>query len=93
MVFGASLIGVCIDYTFHFFGTYLGGYSKSTPELALRAVLAAITMGALTSILGYSGLLLAPFPGLKQMAAFSCVGLVAAWLTVVLRLPQLRFNG
>ncbi len=40
-------------------------------------------------MIGYLTLLLAPFPGLRQIAVFSAVGLAASWLTVVLWLPAL----
>ena len=40
-------------------------------------------------MIGYLTLYLAPFPGLHQIAVFSAVGLLAAWVTVVLWLPLL----
>jgi predicted exporter len=46
-----------------------------------------------TTVIGYMALALTPFPGLRQMALFSAVGLVFAWLTVVVWFPALaRFN-
>lgn len=80
--FGASLIGVCVDYNFHFFCERFH-HPKQTPAFALRSILAAIGLGALTSAIGYAGLALAPFPGLRQMAVFSTSGLLAAFFTVV----------
>lgn len=93
LVFGASLVGVCIDYSFHFFcERYLGGHGAD-PNRAMTIILPAISLGALTSILGYMGLLLAPFPGLKQMAAFSSLGLLGAFATVVCWFPALARIG
>ncbi|MDA4517109.1 MMPL family transporter, partial [Escherichia coli] len=43
----------------------------------------------LTSALAYLALGLAPFPGLRQMALFSVVGLAAAFLTVIFWFPWL----
>lgn len=86
--FGASIIGICIDYCFHYYCERLGE-TEAQPQKALVHILPAISLGALTSILGYCGLLMAPFPGLRQMALFSAAGLLGAFLTVVLAFPAL----
>lgn len=85
--FGASLIGVCIDYTFHY---YCDLWTHPPEEGGpLRHIFPAITFGALTSLLGYCALFVAPFPGLRQMAFFSTAGLTGAYLTVILAFPYL----
>ncbi|CAM2070730.1 MMPL family transporter [Sulfidibacter corallicola] len=87
--FGASLIGICIDYSFHFFAEQLTAEDPWTPAKGLRHIFPGITLGAVTSVLGYLGLFVAPFPGLRQMALFSSVGLIAAYLTVVCWFPAM----
>ena len=52
-------------------------------------MLPGISLGLATTLIGYAALMLAPFPGLRQIAAFSIIGLSAAFLTVVLWLPAL----
>lgn len=52
-------------------------------------MLPGIAFGLLTSLLGYAGLGFSPFPGLREMALFSALGLVASWLTVVMLFPVL----
>jgi predicted exporter len=89
MVFGASLIGISIDYAFHYLTHRLAAGSDWQPESGLRAIFAAITIGLITSLMGYAGLLAAPFPGLQQLAVFSTVGLTAAYATVVCWYPVL----
>jgi len=42
-----------------------------------------------TTLIGYLGLVLTPFPGLRQMAVFSVTGLIFGWFTVVLWFPAL----
>jgi len=85
--FGASLIGICIDYTFHFFCHRL---EEREPETTFpREILSSITLGVLTSMMGYLALLAAPFPVLRQMAVFSIVGLSGAFVTVLLAFPWL----
>ena len=80
--FGLSLIGICVDYSFHYFCELTEG--KQYP---LRHIFAAITLGLITSIIGYLGLFLTPFPGLTQMALFCVVGMIGAYGTVVCWYP------
>lgn len=88
LVFGSSLIGVVVDYALHFFCDGMG-LPHWTPREGLRFVLPGLAFGLLTSLLGYAGLGFSPFPGLQQIAVFSAIGLVVAWLTVVLLFPFL----
>src|SRR5262249_12520291 len=43
----------------------------------------------ITTVIGYLALALTPFPGLRQMAFFSAVGLIFAFLTVAFWFPVL----
>lgn len=88
LVFGASLIGVADDYALHFFCDGIG-VKNWRPVRALAYLLPGLLAGLLTSLLSYGGLMLSPFPGLQQVALFSGVGLMVAWLTVVLLFPVL----
>jgi predicted exporter len=87
MLFGTSLIGVAVDYSLQYC-TEIFTHEPS-PHTRLRQVLWGITLGTATTVIGYLTLLLAPFPGLRQVAVFSAIGLAASWLTVVLWLPAL----
>lgn len=84
LVFGASLVGVSIDYCLHFF---VERWHTPQPRSALRRILPAVTLGLTTSVLAYGGMGLAPFPGLRQIALFAATGLIGAWLGVVFLLP------
>lgn len=86
---GAGLIGICIDYSFHFFTEQAVAEPPWTPHDGLAHIFPGITLGMITSVMGYVGLLLTPFPGLQQMAVFSGVGLAAAYATVVCWFPFL----
>ncbi|MBK8817421.1 MAG: MMPL family transporter [Methylococcaceae bacterium] len=88
LVFGASLIGVADDYALHFMCDSFGAKNWQ-PRLGLRYIFPGLLIGLLTNLLSYSGLVLSPFPGLQQVALFSAVGLLVAWLTVVLLFPLL----
>lgn len=89
LVFGASLIGVSIDYAFHYLTERLVHSKNWDADFALTQIFNAISLGLITSLVGYLGLLIAPFPGLQQLSLFSIVGLVSAYLTVVLCYPAL----
>ena len=87
LVFGASLIGVSIDYAFHYLAEQLRQGVEWNPVKGLKHILPGLSFGLITSLLGYFPMLVTPFPGLQQMAVFSSAGLLAAWLTVVLIYP------
>ena len=88
LLFGVSLIGIAVDYGLQYC-TEIFAPEDAPPKARLKKVLPGITLGMLTTVIGYLTLLFAPLPGLYQIAAFSVIGLIAAWLTVVLWLPYL----
>lgn len=92
LVFGASLIGVSIDYAFHYLTERLAAGNEWDSEQGLKHIFIAITLGLITSLIGYLGMLVAPFPGLQQLALFSSIGLIAAYITVVAWYPILARN-
>ena len=77
LAFGTSLLGVGIDYAEHYFSHF-----ALTPEYGplpvMRAIWPGLWMGALTTILGFSGLGVTGFPGVRQIAFFSAVAIVGA---------------
>lgn len=88
LVFGASLVGVAEDFGIHYFTSRLA--SPNTPRWPLmKHLLPGLALALLTSVLGYLVLAVVPFPGLRQMAVFSAVGLIAAFLTAVCWFPAL----
>ncbi|KRA51330.1 hypothetical protein ASD77_17265 [Pseudoxanthomonas sp. Root65] len=88
LIFGASLVGVAEDYGIHWFSSRQGVANEHRWPL-LRHLLPSLWLALLTSALAYLALGLAPFPGLRQMALFSVVGLAAAFLTVIFLFPWL----
>jgi len=61
----------------------LDGFKILTP------LLPSLFMGLMTTVVAYIFLSFTPFPAFRQIAVFSIVGLVAAWITSVLLLPRL----
>jgi predicted exporter len=89
LVFGASLIGVAQDYGIYFLCNRLGADAKVDSSQLLRRLLPGLLLTLAAAVIGYMGLALTPFPGLRQMAVFSALGLIFAWLTVVFWFPLL----
>lgn len=83
LVFGASLVGVAIDYVLHFFTHRHAMGSAWTAEAGTRHLLPALGLGLVTSVAAYLSFTLAGFPGFTQVAIFSAVGLISAcWMVV-----------
>src|SRR5262245_45150718 len=90
LVFGASLIGGAQDYGTYFLCNRLAADAQPFDSWQLlRRLLPALVLTLVTTVIGYMALALTPFPGLRQMAVFSAVGLIFAWLTVVFWFPLL----
>ncbi len=89
LVFGASLIGVAQDYGLYFLCNRLSADAKLDSPTLLKRLLPGLGLTLLAAVIGYAGLALTPFPGLRQMAVFSALGLVFAWFTVVCWFPAL----
>ncbi|MDW6001855.1 MMPL family transporter [Vibrio mangrovi] len=89
LVVGTSLLGISIDYAFHYLTHRLEMGAQWNSKQGIQHIRVAITLGLITSLISYIGLLMTPFPGLKQLALFSTTGLTAAYLTVVLWYPGL----
>lgn len=87
LVFGASLIGVAEDYGIHYLCTRLGDTERRDPWQLLGQILPGLMLAMVTTAVAYLALALTPFPGLRQIAVFSAVGLVFAWLTVIFWFP------
>jgi predicted exporter len=91
LAFGATLIGVAIDYPLHAFA-HLG--SDRSPKLGIAQVWPTILLGATTTAVGYGAMLFSGFPGLSQLALFAMTGLLTAaaatrWILPILIPPQL----
>jgi len=89
LVFGASLVGIAQDYAIYFLCARLGAPAQTSSRRLLRQLLPGLGLMLLAAVIGYLGMAATPFPGLRQMAVFSVLGLLFAWLTVVLWFPAL----
>jgi len=86
LAFGASLIGVAIDYPLHACAHLT---SDCSPRQIIKEVWPTIRLGAVTTAIGYGAMLFSGFPGLSQLGLFAITGLLTAaaitrWLLPVL---------
>lgn len=80
LAFGATLIGVCLDYPVHLLCHHTLGTRGRDPRVTLREIWPAVLLGALTTLAGLLGLGSASFPGIREMALFTGVGVMTALL-------------
>ncbi|WP_299493294.1 MMPL family transporter [uncultured Shewanella sp.] len=88
LVFGTSLIGIAIDYSFHFYCERLQ-HPKLSAQNTVKLIFPAISLALLTSVLAYLSMGFAPFPGMQQVAIFCASGLMGAYITLILAYPLL----
>ncbi|WP_282167132.1 MMPL family transporter [Shewanella japonica] len=88
LVFGTSLIGVAIDYSFHFYCEKMALKNQSATQVIQR-ILPALTLALVTSSIAFIAIGLTPFPGMQQVAIFCAAGLFGAYLTLVFAYPLL----
>lgn len=89
VVFGTSLIGISVDYSFHFFSEWASATKEQSARASMRQVLPGITAGLLTTLISYAAFLLTGFPLLQEMSVFSMAGLISTWLSVWALMPWL----
>jgi len=86
--FGASLIGVAIDYPIHLLNQY-GLAPQGGAERAARRLGASLLLGAGTTMASFAGLALTSFPGFRQMGFVSITGVAVAVFFTLRVLPRL----
>jgi predicted exporter len=86
MAFGASLIGVAIDYSIHVLNHHALATDKNAAETVAR-LRPSLVLGAVTTMASFAGLLLTSSPGFREMGFFSIAGLAAALFVTLYVLP------
>ena len=93
--FGTTLIGEAVDYSIYLFVqsralAAKGAVADADVQRAwVKEFWPTIRLGMLTSIVGFSALLLSTFPGLSQLGLYSIAGLVVAAAVTRYILPHL----
>ncbi len=77
IAFGTSLLGVGLDYVEHYYAHFV-----LTPDVpaktTMRSVGPSLVLGAVTTIIGFVGIAASGLGGLRQMAVFSMIAIVAS---------------
>lgn len=90
--FGTALIGEAVDYSIYLFVQSTQNNANEQQNWNKR-FWPTIRLGVLTSIFGFSSLLLSDFPGLAQLGLYSIAGLIVAAIVTRFVLPHLLPNS
>lgn len=83
-----SIVGIGVDNGVHLFHRYLEEGRGSLPFVVRRTGW-AIAMTTMTTIVGYSGLILARHPGLQSIGFLAVIGIGMAFVAAVVLLPSI----
>ncbi|WP_312626927.1 MMPL family transporter [Scandinavium sp.] len=89
LVMSMSIIGISADYTLYYLTERMVHGEQSSTWESLLKVRNALLLALLTTVAAYLIMMLAPFPGIRQMAVFAAAGLSASCLTVIFWHPWL----
>ena len=85
-VFSTTLIGVCVDYSLHYFVALKEG--KNGVD-AIKDIFKSLTVSLITTVSAFLILLFADFVLLRQISVFTITGLVTVYGVVVLGYPMI----
>ncbi|MDH4078190.1 MAG: MMPL family transporter [Nitrospira sp.] len=93
--FGITLLGVVDDYPIHLFSHMT---TRDSAKAVMRTIWPTMRMGALTTAIGFSSLLLAGYPALAQLGLLALVGIltgafVTRWVLPACVLPGFKASG
>ena len=76
LVFGASLIGLCLDYHIHYFA------ERGISDQPWSSIGRAVSICLITSLAGFGVMMLSGVPILLQIAVFASIGLTNAYFII-----------
>ena len=92
MAFGASLIGVAIDYSIHVLDHYRLD-PRADGRSVVRRLRPSLALGAVTTMASFVGLALTSFPGFREIGLFATLGVAAALAVTLWVLPAFLPGG
>ncbi len=87
--FGASLIGVTIDYPTHVLILRSLATHAESPWALARRLSGSLSMAAFTTMASFAGLAVTSFPGFRELGTFSLIGVAGALVATLFLLPDL----
>ncbi len=86
LTMATTAIGICIDFSFHFWIHIRAGMSGNT---AVKTILPGLNMSFLTTITGLLAITFTSIPVLTRSAVFICGVLLVSWLLALFVVPRL----
>lgn len=90
-VFAVSILGIAVDYGFHVL--VLRQHTQESASNIRRKVFLPLTIALVSTIAGYSLFFTTPISLLHQVVVFVGFGLIGAYLSALLLLPNIQFNS
>lgn len=87
LLMATPLIGISIDYGFHFFTDFY--FSANNSRQTIKHIIKGLSFGLISSVLAYTAFFLGQVEVLQQVALITTIGLLSMYLSVVLLLPPL----
>ena len=88
-VFSTTLIGICVDYSLHYF---VALKENKVGQETINGIFKSLTVSLITTISAFLILLFADFVLLRQISIFTITGLVTVYGIVVLWYPLIKNN-
>lgn len=82
LAFGASLLGLIVDYVVHLYAHHLYAREGEGARESLQTLWPALLVASSTALAGFALLGATDLPGLREVAVFAVVGLLASLLTL-----------
>ena len=89
-IFGTTLIGICIDYSIHFFISWKGNTEVKNGNEIRSSISKSLIVCFVSSTLCFLSILFTPFPIFKQFSVFTMVGLISSFLTAYCIYPLIK---
>lgn len=90
LAFGATVIGVAVDYPIHLFSHRKAGEAADS---TMTRIWPTLRLSVLTTAIGYTAMLFSGFTGLSQLGLLAIVGLISAAMVTRWVLPVLSSSA
>ena len=87
LAFGATLVGVAIDYVAHYLNHHVLAPAPDGPFGTMRRIWPGLLIGGLTTVAGVAALGWTGYPAIREMALFTSVGVLGALLATRFLVP------
>ena len=87
LAFGATLVGVAIDYVAHYLNHHVLAPAPGGADGTMRRIWPGLLIGGLTTVAGVAALGWTGYPAIREMALFTSVGVLGALLATRFLVP------